>query len=67
MHAVLIIPGSKVNISFTRISNSAAALQSFSDGYKFIEESNRHIAMQIGNAVPVRLGEQIGTHILMNS
>ena len=45
----------------------AAALQSFSDGYKFIEESNRHIAMQIGNAVPVRLGKQIGTHILMNS
>ena len=42
----------------------AAALQSFSDGYKFIEESNRHIAMQIGNAVPVRLGEHLGKRIL---
>jgi len=26
--------------------------------------SNKHIAMQIGNAVPVRLAEQIGKHIL---
>ena len=40
----------------------AAALQSFPDGYEFFG-SNKHIAMQIGNAVPVRLAEQIGRHI----
>ncbi len=44
----------------------AAALQSFPDGYQFFG-SNTHIAMQIGNAVPVRLAEQIGKHILMNA
>ena len=41
----------------------AAALQSFPDGYVFFG-SNKHIAMQIGNAVPVRLAEHIGKHIL---
>ena len=44
----------------------AAALQSFPDGYEFFG-SNKHIAMQIGNAVPVRLAEQIGKHILINA
>lgn len=41
----------------------AAALQSFPDGYEFFG-SNKHIAMQIGNAVPVRLAEVLGKHIL---
>jgi DNA (cytosine-5)-methyltransferase 1 len=41
----------------------AAALQSFPDGYEFFG-SNKHIAMQIGNAVPVRLAEALGKHIL---
>lgn len=41
----------------------AAALQSFPDGYEFFG-SNTHIAMQIGNAVPVRLAERIGKRIL---
>lgn len=41
----------------------AAAIQSFPDGYQFFG-FNQHIAMQIGNAVPVRLAEQIGKHIL---
>lgn len=41
----------------------AAALQSFPDGYVF-EGSNKHIASQIGNAVPVRLAEAMGRHIL---
>ena len=44
----------------------AAAIQSFPDGYEFYG-SNNHVAMQIGNAVPVRLAEQIGRHILLNS
>jgi DNA (cytosine-5)-methyltransferase 1 len=41
----------------------AAALQSFPDGYIFFG-SNKHIAMQIGNAVPVRFARSIGEHIL---
>jgi DNA (cytosine-5)-methyltransferase 1 len=41
----------------------AAALQSFPDGYVFFG-SNKHIAQQIGNAVPVRLAEALGKHIL---
>jgi len=41
----------------------AAAIQSFPDGYIFFG-SNKHVAMQIGNAVPVRLAEHIGKHIL---
>jgi len=40
----------------------AAALQSFPDGYVFFG-SNKHIALQIGNAVPVRLAAQLGKHI----
>jgi len=40
----------------------AAALQSFPDGYVFFG-SNKHIAQQIGNAVPVRMAEAIGWHI----
>ena len=44
----------------------AAAIQSFPDGYEFFG-SNTHIAMQIGNAIPVRLAEQIGKQILMNT
>lgn len=45
----------------------AAALQSFPDGYEFLESSNKRIAMQIGNAVPVKLAEQIGKHIVEKS
>ena len=41
----------------------AAALQSFPDGYVFFGSSKR-IALQIGNAVPVRLAETLGKHIL---
>ena len=41
----------------------AAAIQSFPDGYEFFG-SNKHIALQIGNAVPVRLAEQLGKHVL---
>jgi len=41
----------------------AAALQSFPDEYIFFS-SNRHIARQIGNAVPVRLAEALGRQIL---
>ena len=41
----------------------AAAIQSFSDEYEFFG-SDKHIAMQIGNAFPVKLVEQIGKHIL---
>jgi len=40
----------------------AAALQSFPDSYAF-HGSNKHIALQIGNAVPVKLAEAMGTHI----
>ncbi|MBI2840154.1 MAG: DNA cytosine methyltransferase [Acidobacteria bacterium] len=41
----------------------AAALQSFPDEYVFFG-SNKHIAQQIGNAVPVRLAEALGRHLL---
>lgn len=41
----------------------AAALQSFEDDYVFYG-SNKHIALQIGNAVPVQLAETIGCHIV---
>lgn len=41
----------------------AASLQSFPDDYRFFG-SSKAIAMQIGNAVPVRLAEQLGRHIL---
>lgn len=41
----------------------AAAIQSFPDGYEFFG-SNKHIALQIGNAVPVRLAQYLGEHIL---
>ncbi len=41
----------------------AAALQSFPDGYLFFG-SNKHIAQQIGNAVPVLLAEELGRHLL---
>lgn len=42
----------------------AASLQSFNEDYKFFGKSITHIAMQIGNAVPVKLAEAIGKHIL---
>jgi DNA (cytosine-5)-methyltransferase 1 len=41
----------------------AAALQSFPDQYIFFGPNN-HIAMQIGNAVPVLLAEVLGRHIV---
>ncbi len=41
----------------------AAALQSFPDGYEF-KGLKTHISLQIGNAVPVRLAEELGKHIL---
>jgi len=41
----------------------AAAIQSFPDGYEFFG-SNKHVALQIGNAVPVRLAEYLGKHFL---
>lgn len=41
----------------------AAALQTFRDDFTFFG-SNKHIASQIGNAVPVRLGQLLGEHIL---
>ena len=40
----------------------AAALQSFPDRYVF-QGSNKHIAQQIGNAVPVRFAKALGKHI----
>ena len=41
----------------------AASLQTFDDSYVFYG-SNKHVAQQIGNAVPVKLGEVLGRHIL---
>ena len=41
----------------------AASLQTFDDEYVF-HGSNKHIALQIGNAVPVRLAEVVAKHIL---
>ncbi len=40
----------------------AACLQSFPDDYEFFG-SNKQIALQIGNAVPVALAEALGTHL----
>jgi len=40
----------------------AAAIQSFPDRYVF-KGSNKHIAQQIGNAVPVRFAKALGKHI----
>ena len=42
----------------------AAALQTFSDDYEFFGSSITGIARQIGNAVPVKLAEQLGKSIL---
>jgi len=44
--------------------HEAAVLQSFPDDYIFFG-STKHIAQQIGNAVPVRLAEVFGRHILL--
>ena len=41
----------------------AAAIQSFPDGYEFIG-SNKHVALQIGNAVPVKLAEELGKQLV---
>lgn len=41
----------------------AASLQSFPGDYVFFG-ANNHIAMQIGNAVPVRLAQRLGEHVL---
>ncbi len=41
----------------------AAALQSFPDGYEFFGY-NKQVALQIGNAVPVRLAEHLGKHFI---
>jgi DNA (cytosine-5)-methyltransferase 1 len=42
----------------------AASLQSFPDSYVFSGPSKAHIAAQIGNAVPVKLAEALGRHVL---
>ena len=42
----------------------AAALQTFEDDYEFFGTSIAGIARQIGNAVPVRLAEQLGKSII---
>ena len=42
----------------------AAALQTFSDDYEFFGTSITGIARQIGNAVPVKLAEQLGKSII---
>jgi DNA (cytosine-5)-methyltransferase 1 len=44
----------------------AAALQSFPDRYTFFG-SNKHVAMQIGNAVPIILAEALGRQIVLVS
>ena len=41
----------------------AAALQTFPDRYEFFGDKS-NIAKQIGNAVPVRLAEKLGKHVL---
>lgn len=41
----------------------AARLQSFDDNFVFHAQIQRHLASQIGNAVPVRLAERVGGHI----
>jgi len=42
----------------------AASLQSFDDSYVFYGPSKAHLAAQIGNAVPVKLAEAMGRHIV---
>jgi DNA (cytosine-5)-methyltransferase 1 len=42
----------------------AASLQSFPDDYVFYGESQSEIAAQIGNAVPVGMGEALGRKVL---
>jgi DNA (cytosine-5)-methyltransferase 1 len=42
----------------------AAKLQSFSDDYMFFGPSKGHLAQQVGNAVPVKLGEVFGKYFL---
>ena len=42
----------------------AAALQTFGDDYKFFGTSISGISRQIGNAVPVKLAEQLGQSII---
>lgn len=42
----------------------AAALQTFEDNYKFFGTSISGISCQIGNAVPVKLAEQLGQSIV---
>ena len=42
----------------------AAALQSFKDDYKFFGTSIAGVSRQIGNAVPVKLAEQLGKSIV---
>ena len=41
----------------------AAAIQSFPDGYVFYG-FQKHIAQRVGNAVPVRLAQALGKHLL---
>ena len=41
----------------------AAAIQSFADGYEFFG-CDKEIARQIGNAVPVKLAQRLGEHVL---
>ena len=41
----------------------AAAIQTFPDGYVFFG-ANKHVALHIGNAVPVKFAENLGKHIL---
>lgn len=42
-----------------------ARLQSFEDDYIFYGSSKSELAAQIGNAVPVKLAETVGKHILL--
>lgn len=42
----------------------AAALQSFSDEYRFHGESLFFLAAQVGNAVPVKLGRRLGGQVV---
>ena len=42
----------------------AAALQTFEDNYKFFGTSIAGISRQIGNAVPVKLAEQLGKSVI---
>jgi len=40
----------------------AAAIQSFPDYYVFFDSSKK-IALQVGNAVPVKMAQEFGKHI----